>query len=164
MNQKIIFLIILYSLIILIKCQENDDDDDLNDFPEEGLDDDDDDDFGGFKESLKEYLIANKLYDSNKLIKPNELKIIFFEIITEGDNDRSPPYLRNIFQQLADYFIEKYYNEKKEIRGKDIYDLININEITKKFEEFASQNNPFFDDYDEEKDDLDNIDTFGNDL
>ena len=163
MKQKFILFIIIFLLIsLIIKCQGNDDDnDDLNDFPEEGLMDDED--FGDFKESLKEYLIANKLYDSNKLLEPNELKVIFFEIIAEGEIDRSPPYLINIFQKLADFFVEKYYNEKKQIRGKDIYDLININEITKKFEEIAAEN-PLFDDYDEAKDDLDNIDSFGDDL
>ena len=59
--------------------------------------------------------------------------------------------------------MEKYYKEKKQIRGRDIFYLLDISEITKKFEEIVAEN-PFFDDYDEEADDLDNRDTFGDDL
>ena len=167
MNKIFILLILIFSLILLSKCHTLEYEEyeiiEIEEEEEELEFDNGNEDYGYFKESLKQYLIENNLFYSDKLIEPNDLKIIFFEVITEGDPGSSPPYLRRIFEQLADYFVEKYYSEKKQIRGKDIYFLLDISEITNKFEEFAAQN-PFFDDYDEEADDLDNIDTIGDDL
>ena len=168
MNKISIFLFLIFSLILFSKCHtleyEEYEEIEIIEEEEEELEfDNGNEDYGYFKESLKQYLKTNNLFFSEKLIEPNDLKIIFFDVITEGDPGNSPPYLRRIFEQLADYFVEKYYNEKKQIRGRDIYFLFDINEITNKFEEIAAQN-PIFDDYDEEADDLDSRDTIGDDL
>ena len=50
---------------------------------------------------------------------------------------------------MAIFFVKKYYDEKKEIRGKYIYNLIDINEIYNKFEELLGEN-PLYD-YNEEE-------------
>ena len=170
MKKNFLFFIILFELLLLLfKCHtlENEYSEEEEEYVEELEEleefDNGNEDFGYFKESLKKYLIANNLFYSEKLIEPNDFKILFFEVISEGDPNSSPPYLRKIFEQLADYFVEKYYKEKKQIRGRDIFYLLDISEITKKFEEIVAEN-PFFDDYDEEADDLDNRDTFGDDL
>ena len=63
---------------------------------------------------------------------------------------------KDTFEKLADFFINKYYKEKKEIRGKDIYDLIGITEISLKFEEFIDDKSE--DEYDEDEDENDNYD------
>ena len=169
MKKIFLFLILIYSLILLCKCHtleyEEYEEIEIIEEEEDELEfDNGNEDYGYFKANLKQYLITNNLFYSNKLIEQNDLKIIFFEAITEGDPDSSPPYLRRIFEQLADYFIEKYYSEKKQIRGRDLYFLFDIVEITNKFEEFAAAQNPFLDDYDEEEDDLDSRDTIGDDL
>ena len=55
--------------------------------------------------------------------------------------------------------MNKYYKKKKnEIRGRDIYDLIDILEISRKFQQFTG--NPDYDDFDynEEEDDFMNED------
>ena len=161
MNKKYIFLFSLIVLLLLIKCNE-DEINDINDLLEEGYDDnyDDDDENAFFKESLQEYLIRNNLFESEKIIEPNEMRRIFLEVISEGSPENAPSYLRKIFEQLAEYFTERYYNEKKQIRGKDIYNLIDINDISMKFDEFA-ENSPLFGDYGEEED---NNNSIGNDL
>ena len=41
------------------------------------------------------------------------------------------------------YFLDKYYKKKKIIRGKDLYQLINMEEISTKFQQISS--NPDFD-------------------
>ena len=131
---------------------------------EKKFEDKDNEEFINFKTALKEYLEVKDLFNSDRLINPPEMKRIFFEVINEGDSDNTPVYLRKIFGDLTEYFVKKYYNENKEIRGRDIYNLFDINEITKKFEDIAIQNNPLFNNYNKEDDDLDNKDFSVDDL
>ena len=133
-------------------------------FNEKLFEDKDNEEFINFKTALKEYLEVKDLYNSDRIIEPSEMKRIFFDVINEGDSDNTPVYLRKIFGELTEYFVKKYYNENKEIRGKDIYNLFDINEITKKFEDIAIQNNPLFNNYNKEDDDLDNKDFSVDDL
>ena len=44
---------------------------------------------------------------------------------------------------MSKYFLDKYYKKKKVIKGKDIYDLIKIEEISTKFQQITG--NPDFD-------------------
>ena len=64
---------------------------------------------------------------------------------------------------MADFFIDKYYKDKKEIRGKDIYDLIGITEISLKFDEFIDDKSEYKDDDDDDDDGDgdDNMDRIG---
>ena len=155
MKKRIIFIISILSLILFIKS----DDKNINNNQDENFDDDFDDD-GYFKSSLKEYLLKKQLFDSEKVINPEEMKKIFLDVITEGGPENSPPHLRNIFSQLADHFIKRYYSDKKQIKGKDIYNLFDINEISTKFDELVGDT-PLYDDYSEEEDDTDNRDSIG---
>ncbi len=151
-------LFIILSLILLNKCQDDDDE-----FPKENLYDTFDDSFddnGFFKSSLKEYLIEKDLYDSNRPIKPNELRNIFLEVISEGDMEKAPSNLKKIFSQLAEYFIVKYYKENKQIIGKDIINLFDINEISSQFEKIAGDTT-LYDIYSEEENDQDSRDSTG---
>ena len=63
--------------------------------------------------------------------------------------DKVDEYTREINLELARIFVEKYYKKRKEIRGKDIYDLININEITQKYYQLNGEI-PIYDDDDDE--------------
>ena len=120
------------------------------------------------KKFLKKYLIKNDLFGNNRLIEPKELKKIFLDVMLEGAPiDEIDNYTKEIYENLAKMFIEKYYKEKIKIRGKDIYDLININEIINKFYELNGEI-PLYDNYedivndddldDDEHDDSDDID------
>ena len=162
MENNLFFLFLLSLLIIISKCA-NDDEDDI-DFSEEGFSNNtNEDEYGFFKETLKNYLVANDLFDSDREIEPQELRAIFLDVISEGDADSTPPHLRTIFDQMADHFVERYYNDRKQIKGKDLYELFDINEIYGKFGEIVAET-PLFDDYNEELDDLDNRDSIMDDL
>ena len=89
-----------------------------------------------FKELVKNYLIEKNLWESDKLIQPDEIRKLFIDIINEGEYMDNK--LKNVFDKVINYFIEKYYKEKKDIKGKDLYDLININELIKKFDDLIN--------------------------
>ena len=97
MKKNFLFFIILFELLLLFKCHtlENEYMEEEEEYVEELEEfDNGNEDFGYFKESLKQYLIANNLFYSEKLIEPNDFKILFFEVISEGDPNSSPPYLK----------------------------------------------------------------------
>ena len=149
---KYLSLLIIFSIILLVKTDEikeekpdknaetqpeqkqegepqvePDSDDENNYYDEDG------DQY--FRESLKQYLVERNLFESDQLIQPEEMKKIFLEVLTEGDAESSAEYFGGIFIELADHFVNEYYRERKEIRGKDIFDLINMDPISKKFEQ-----------------------------
>ena len=150
MDKKLFLIIFLLSLIFNSKCKENISEEEEEEDWEEG---DDYDDFEGnayFKQSLKEYLVANKLFGSDRLIKPDEMKKIFLDVISDGDPEGAG-YMERVFHDLTEYFVNTYYKDRPEIRGKDIYDLIDINAISMKFEQMMGDN-PYYNGYEEEKD------------
>ena len=74
------------------------------------------------------------------------MKKIFLEVVTEGDCESSLEYFGGIFNELADYFVDSYFVISKEIKWKEIYDLININHISDKFEQMLGNNRHFAND------------------
>ena len=133
MSKKFSFFsaIILFLILLISKAEEEID---------ENSDYDDGYGVDYFKESVKQYLVDRNLFDSEELVQPEEMKKIFLEIITEGDYESSTEYFGGIFNELADFFVNSYYINKKEIKGKEIYDLIDINQISQKFEEMMGDN------------------------
>ena len=71
------------------------------------------------------------------------MKKIFLEVVTEGDCESSLEYFGRILNELADYFVDSYFVNSKEIKWKEIYDLININHISDKFEQILGDNRHF---------------------
>ena len=126
MKKEFIIKFLLLSLILLIKC------DDVNNEEEEYSDLDRN---NYFKESLKEYLKEHNLFNNDKIIKPNDIKKIFIIVLTGQDKDSLPEEIVENFNKLSDYFINIYYKNRKEIRGKEFYDLVDMGEIFKKMEE-----------------------------
>ena len=125
-NKIFIFLIIL--IIFYTKCNEKKDlnyDYEYNEGTKQ------------FKESLKQYLTENGLLNSEKIIERDEMKKILFDILTEKDAEFIPDFLQEILEILTKHFIDKYYKGKKIIRGKDLYDLIDIESIAEKFQELT---------------------------
>ena len=113
-----------------------------------------------FNEILKDYLLEKKLFKSDKILQADEIRKIFFDIITDGEGYKDDK-LKIAFDNLIDYFIDKYYKEKKVIRGKDVYDLFNITEITFKFEELLRDDNYDEDEDEDEEHEYDNMDDVG---
>ena len=149
MKKQFIYLFAIFLIILLVKCHDYDyemvhyDDEEEDDY-------DEDDGYETFRKSLREYLTDNKLIDSDKLIKPKKLKKIFLETVGDTDVEGIPQKIKDIYDQLADYFIEKYYTKKKEIKGKDIFKLFNFNEISMKLNELI-QANPYYGEEDDDK-------------
>ena len=66
--------------------------------------------------------------------------------------------------QLADYFVNQYYDKKKVIRGKDVYKLFNFDEISLKFNELIQANPYYGDDKQDDNDERDENFDYDNDL
>ena len=133
MLRKNYFILIVITIIIFIKC-ENKTKSDKNNYFE---------DTHSFKDFLKEYLTEEKLINSERIIDRKEMEKIFIDILTEKDASYIPEFLKKILDKLSVYFLDKYYKKKKIIRGKDLYQLINMEEISTKFQQISS--NPDFD-------------------
>ena len=93
-----------------------------------------------FKEDLKEYLIEKKLFDSEEPISRQEMRVIFLEIITRGEDEEDIEFFAQPLQELADYFVDSYYVNKKIVKGKEIYDLMDYKEISNKFQLMVKAN------------------------
>ena len=139
---KIYFLFIIQLLLSIFQCKSNYVDDFLDDYDLIYA--------KNLKKSLKKYLIKNNLFDNNRLVKPDEMKKIFFDVLLEGVSlEEIDDFTRHIYEELATIFIEKYYKERNQIKGKDIYELININEVMEKYYQLNGEMPLFDDDYDE---------------
>ena len=135
-----LFILIIFSILFITKSDE------VIPEPDEDNDNDeyyDDDGEQYFRDSLKQYLIDHKLLESEQLIQPEEMKKIFLEVVTEGDAESSAEYFGGIFIELADHFVNEYYKNKTNIRGKDIFELIDMNQISAKFEELMNDNSKY---------------------
>ena len=148
MNKFILFFI-LFNLIISTKVEEEEEDD----FNADSYDQMND--VAEFQDGLRDYLIKNNLWESDRIIEREEMNKIFIEIILEKGMEGVPEGLRGIVEECRRYFVTKYYKKKKVIRGKDIFGLIDILMIYRKFEQLTG--NPDYDvDYDmfEDEDDI----------
>ena len=152
----ILLIFIIFLSISLIKSKTNLIDDVLDDYDikyEEYL-----------KKFFLNYLNNNNLISSDKLITENEMKKIIVDIMLEG---LSPSEIEEnilmLYKELADIFIEKYYKEKKEIKGKDLINIINIKELMQKYYELIGES-PIYDDEYIFNDDNLNIENNNNDF
>ena len=142
MEKKLFFIFAIFLILAFYKCEENAEKESENE-----LFDDDFDQEESFKKSLKEYLVKSNLFDSDRLIEKEEMKKIFLDVILERDPEYAPEYLKESIEYLSKYFVGKYYKKHKEIRGKDIYNLIDIVAISTKFQQLIGE----YDDYEEEE-------------
>ena len=152
----ILLIFIIFLSISLIKSKTNLIDDVLDDYDikyEEYL-----------KKFFLNYLNNNNLISSDKLITENEMKKIIVDIMLEG---LSPSEIEEnilmLYKELADIFIEKYYKEKKDIKGKDLINIINIKELMQKYYELIGESPIYDDDYIFNDDNL-NIENNNNDF
>ena len=134
----------LFSILIKTKGNSDnilDDEFDLNLKYEESL-----------RSYIKTYLTKNKLIESDRTIKKEEMKKIFIDIMEQGvSKEEINDNIKYINEELANVFVNKYYKKRKEIKGKDIIDLININDINQKYYQLIGEI-PFFDEEDNDFD------------
>ena len=154
MSKNIIFFILLLSLIISLKCYHEDDYYDVKEYEEEEFDDDEDEEsgYGPFRQTLKDYLTKHNLTNSDKIIKPKRLRKLFLRTIGASDIESMPNSVKEIYEETASFFIEKYYNNTDVIRGRDVYKLFDFEEISLKFNEIYQKNPPRNDEKDEPQD------------
>ena len=152
----ILIIFILLENLLLITNKANSIDDYLDDIDikyEEYL-----------KKFFLNYLKKNNLISSERLIAKNEMKKIIVDIMLEG---LSPSEIEEnilmLYKELADIFIEKYYKEKKDIKGKDLINIINIKELMQKYYELNGESPIYDDDYIFNDDNL-NIENNNNDF
>ena len=135
-----LFIILLLSNITLIICETNLIDDVLDDFDIK------------YEEYLKKfffnYLESNNLISSEKLITEDEMRKIIIDIMLEGlSPNEIEENILMLYKELAGILIEKYYKEKKEIKGKDLINTIDIKELLQKYYELNGESPIYDDDY-----------------
>ena len=143
-----IFFFIIITIIFTIKC----------DSKSNSNDESNDEGHKQFKEQLKQYLIETKLLNSEKPIEREEMKKIFIDVMTEKDPQYIPEFLKAILDKLSKYFIDNYYKKKKIIKGKDLYDLIDIEPIAAKFQQLTGSYDYDFDESEAENENEENND------
>ena len=139
-NILLIYLIIILLYIIDINCKTNLVDDVLDDYDikyEEYL-----------KNFFMNYLENNDLISSEKLVTEDDMKKIIIDIMLEGlSPNEVEENILTLYKDLADILIQKYYKEKKEIKGKDLINIINIKELMQTYYELNGESPIYDDDY-----------------
>ena len=139
-NILLIYLIIILLYIIDINCKTNLVDDVLDDYDikyEEYL-----------KNFFLNYLENNDLISSDKLVTEEDMKKIIIDIMLEGlSPNEVEENILTLYKDLADILIQKYYKEKKEIKGKDLINIINIKELMQTYYELNGESPIYDDDY-----------------
>ena len=139
-NILLIYLIIILLYITDINCKTNLVDDVLDDYDikyEEYL-----------KNFFLNYLENNDLISSDKLVTEDDMKKIIIDIMLEGlSPNEVEENILTLYKDLADILIQKYYKEKKEIKGKDLINIINIKELMQTYYELNGESPIYDDDY-----------------
>ena len=128
MDKKLFFIYYILLLILSTKCGEG------PNYADANFEYDENDRNNYFKNYLKEYLIERKLFNSNKVVKPEDIKKIILELLSGSDEEHPIKEVGDGLNELCDYFVNLYYKERKEIKGKEIYNLIDINAIFMRLE------------------------------
>ena len=135
-----ILLVIYLSYINLINSRDNLIDDVLDDYDlkyEEHL-----------KHFFLNYLDSNNLIKSEQIMTQNEIKKIIVDIMLEGlSPDEIEGSILSMYQELSEIYLEKILKEKKEIKGKDLINIINIKELMKLYYELNGESPIYDDDY-----------------
>ena len=135
-----ILLVIYLSYINLINSRDNLIDDVLDDYDlkyEEHL-----------KHFFLNYLDSNNLIKSEQIMTQNEIKKIIVDIMLEGlSSDEIEGSILSMYKELSEIYLEKILKEKKEIKGKDLINIINIKDLMKLYYELNGESPIYDDDY-----------------
>jgi len=132
--------ILIIILLININSRESLIDDYLDDFDIK------------YEEHLKRfylnYLDKNNLLESDEIIKEKEIKKIIVDIMLEGISpDEIDENILLMYKDLSDIYYEKKNLGKKEIKGKDLFNEINIKDLMQQYYELNGESPKYDDDY-----------------
>ena len=127
MYKRLSILLILV-LILFSKCDEENNEEE-NDNHGYGDEYNEQDRNNYFKDALKEYLIKHNLINSEELVQPEVVKEMLIKVFTGEKGEDLPKSMFKIINELSDIFVNIYYRERKKIKGKELYDLIDLNAI-----------------------------------
>ena len=135
-----ILIIIIIILLTIINSRESLIDDYLDDFDIK------------YEEHLKRfyynYLDKNNLLESDEIIKEDEIKKIIVDIMLEGISpDEIEESILLMYKDLSDIYYEKKNLGKKEIKGKDLFNEINIKDLMQQYYELNGESPKYDDDY-----------------
>ena len=135
-----ILLVIYLSYINLINSRDNLIDDVLDDYDlkyEEHL-----------QHFFLNYLDTNNLINSEQIMNQNDIKKIIVDIMLEGlSPDEIEESILLMYHELSQIYLEKKLKEKKEIKGKDLINIINIKELMKLYYELNGESPIYDEDY-----------------
>ena len=94
------------------------------------------------------YLDNNNLIKSEQVMSHDDIKKIIVDIMLEGlSPDEIEESILLMYQELSEIYLEKKLKEKKEIKGKDLINIINIKELMKLYYELNGESPIYDDDY-----------------
>ena len=94
------------------------------------------------------YLDKNNLLESDETIKENEIKKIIVDIMLEGISPQEiEENILLMYKDLSDIYYKKKNLGKKEIKGKDLFNEINIRELMQQYYELNGESPQYDDDY-----------------
>ena len=143
MTEKFKFWIIILIILSFINCEDEIDEQMYERYS--GTEDVEE-----FEANLKKFLIKKNLFNSSRIIERKEMRRIFFEIVVGEDYEGIPTYYKGYIKHLIDYFMDVYYQDNEVIRGSDIFDLIDITQIVRKFDQISGSLEYLLDDEEEE--------------
>ena len=94
------------------------------------------------------YLEWNNYIENEKILDKNELMKIIVDIFLEGlSPDEIEDNILLIYHELSEIYIEKILKQRKEIKGKELIEVINIKDLMKLYYEWNGESPIYDDDY-----------------
>lgn len=94
------------------------------------------------------YLESNNYIENEKILDKNELMKIIVDIFLEGlSPDEIEDNILLIYHELSEIYIEKILKQRKEIKGKELIEVINIKDLMKLYYELNGESPIYDDDY-----------------
>lgn len=82
------------------------------------------------------YLESNNYIENEKILDKNELMKIIVDIFLEGlSPDEIEDNILLMYHELSEIYIEKILKQRKEIKGKELIEVINIKDLMKLYYE-----------------------------
>ena len=94
------------------------------------------------------YLESNNYIENEKVLDKNELTKIIVDIFLEGlSQDEMEDNILLMYHELSEIYIEKILKQRKEIKGKELIEVINIKDLMKLYYELNGESPIYDDDY-----------------
>ena len=94
------------------------------------------------------YLNNNNLIESDQIITQKDMKAIITDIMLEGlSPNEVEDNILMMYNDLGEIYSEKIFKEGKEIKGKDLINIIKIKDLMQKYYELNGESPIYDDDY-----------------